>query len=56
MNKQIQKLEAEVRLLNLIADDMTRQTGVCLMSYDEKTLKVMIEEKEHQLRMMLMQD
>ena len=50
MNKQIQKLEAEVRVLNLIAEDMTKQTGICLMSYDEKILKAMIKEKRDTLR------
>ncbi len=53
MNKQARKLQAELRVLTLIAEDMTKQTGICLMSYDEQTLKEMIEEKEHQLTMML---
>ena len=56
MNKQVQKLEAEVRVLNLIAEDMTRQTGICLMSYDEKILKAMIKEKRDCIAFLLMQD
>mgnify|MGYP001180537814 FL=1 len=56
MNEQARKLQAELRLLNLIADDLTKQTGICLMSYDEKVLKAMIKEKDHHLTMLLMQD
>ena len=55
-DKQVQKLEAEVRVLNLIAEDMTRQMGICLMSYDEKILKAMIEEKRDRIAFLLMQD
>jgi len=53
MNKQVKKMEAELRVLNLIAEDMTKQTGICLMSNDEKILKEMIKEKVDRIKLLL---
>jgi len=46
-------MEAELRVLNLIAEDMTKQTGICLMSNDEKILKEMIKEKVDRIKLLL---